>query len=161
MFKFILAIITIFLITGCSFKKVNKQHGVPFLEEKQKLLVVNNSNKNDIKKTLGSPSSISNFNNDVWIYIERQMTQSEFKNFGRMQIVKNDILVLEIDSYGVLRKKEFYNKDDLSEIEFTKDTTKTEITKKSFLYDFMASMRQKLNDPLGTRAKKRRKLNQR
>ena len=31
----------------------------------------------------------------------------------------------------------------------------------SFIYDFMSSMRQKINDPLGQRAKKRKEITQR
>ena len=64
------------IVTNCSLKPVVKHHGVPFLEKKQSLLVVNKSNKNDIKKTLGSPSTKSKFDNDIWIYIERKQTLS-------------------------------------------------------------------------------------
>ena len=79
-------------------------------------MIVNKSNKNDIKKTLGPPSTTSKFENDIWIYIERKQTQSKIKNLGRMKIFKNDVLVLEIDKYGILKKKEFYNKDDMQNI---------------------------------------------
>ena len=84
-----------------------KHHGVPFLEKKQLELIINKSNKNDIRKILGKPSTTSKFDNDVWIYIERKQTQSKLKNLGRMKIFKNDVLVLEIDSYGILKKKNF------------------------------------------------------
>jgi len=140
---------------------VVKHHGVPFLEKKQTELVVNKSNKNDIRKILGSPSTKSKFDNDVWIYIERKQTQSKLKNLGRMKIFKNDVLVLEIDSYGILKKKEFYNKDDMKNIKIVKETTELGIRKNSFIYAFMSSMRQKINDPLGQRAKKREEINQR
>mgnify|MGYP002046324025 CR=1 FL=1 len=72
-------------------------------------MIVNVSTTNDIRKILGSPSTRSKFDNDVWIYIERKQTQSNIKNLGKMKIYKNDILVLEIDNYGILKKKEFYN----------------------------------------------------
>ena len=138
-----------------------KHHGVPFLEKKQKMLIVNTSNKNDIKQVLGIPSTTSKFDNDVWIYIERKQTQSKLKNLGKMEIFKNDILVLEIDNYGILKKKEFYNKEDMKNIEITEATTQVGFRKNSFIYDFMSSMRQKINDPLGQRAKKREEINQR
>ena len=158
----ILYIISIFLIvTNCSFKKVVDHHGVPFLEKKQALLIVNKTNKNDIKKILGNPSTKSKFDNDVWIYIERKQTQSELKNLGRMKIFKNDVLVLELDNYGVLKKKEFYNKDDMKNIKVVEATTEAGFRKNSFIYDFMSSMRQKINDPLGQRAKKRKEISQR
>ena len=149
------------LFTNCSFKEVVKHHGVPFLEKKQTSLIVNTSNKNDIRKILGNPSTTSKFDNDVWIYIERKQTQSQLKNLGRMKIFKNDVLVLEIDKYGILKKKTFYNKDDMKDIKIAKEITDSNFKKNSFIYSFLSSMRQKLNDPLGIRAKKRKEINQR
>ena len=110
---------------------------------------------------LGNPSTRSKFNNDVWIYIERKQTQSRLKNLGRMKIYKNDVLVLEIDNYGVLKKKDFYDLKDMKKINIVKETTQGNFTKNSFIYDFMSSMRQKINDPLGVRAKKREEISQR
>ena len=149
------------IVTNCSFKKVVKHHGVPFLEKKQTLLVINKTNVNDIRKVLGSPSTTSKFDNDIWIYIERKQTQSQLKNLGRMKIYKNNVLVLEIDNRGILKKKNFYNKDDMQKLKIVEATTETGFQKNSFIYNFMASMRQKINDPLGQRAKKRKKINQR
>ena len=76
-----------------------------------------------------------------------------------MMIYKNDILILEIDDYGLLKKKDFYNKDQMQNIKIAKDITNARFKNKSFIYDFMSSMRQKINDPLGQRAKKRKELN--
>ena len=149
------------IVTNCSFKPVVKHHGVPFLEKKQASLIINKSNKNDIKKTLGAPSTQSKFDNDIWIYIERKQTQSKIKNLGRMKIFKNNVLVLEIDNYGILKKKEFYNKDDMKKIKLAEATTEASFKKNSFIYDFMSSMRQKINDPLGVREKKRKEIRQR
>ena len=134
---------------------------MPFLEKKQESLVVNKSNKKDIREILGSPSTTSKFDNDVWIYIERKQTQSALKNLGKMKIFKNDVLVLEIDNYGILKKKEFFNKDDMEKIKIVKSTTQSTFNRDSFIYNFMSSMRQKINDPLGQRAKKRKEINQR
>jgi len=134
---------------------------VSFLEKKQKNLIINKTNKNEIIDVLGKPSTKSKFNNDVWIYIERKQTQSQFKNLGKMKIYKNDVLVLEIDNYGLLKKKNFYNINDMKKIDIVKKTTEGNITKNSFIYDFMSSLRQKINDPLGVRAKKREEINQR
>ncbi len=138
-----------------------KHHGIPFLEKKQETLTVNQSNKNDIIEILGNPSTTSKFDNDVWIYIERKQTQSNLKNLGRMKIYKNDVLVLEIDNYGILKKKTFYNKDDMENIKISEATTEAGFKKNSFIYDFMSSMRQKINDPLGQRAKKSKEISQR
>ena len=138
-----------------------KHHGVPALEKKQSSLIINKTNKNDIMKILGNPSTKSKFDNDVWIYIERKQTQSQFKNFGRMKLFKNDVLVLELDNYGILKKKDFYDLSDMNKIDIAKDTTIAGIRKNKFIYDFLSSMRQKINDPLGQRAKKRKEISQR
>ena len=161
MFKILYIILFSLIVTNCSIKKVNKHHGVPFLEKKQESLIVNVSNKNDIRKILGYPSTTSKFDNDVWIYIERKQTQSKLRNLGRMKIYKNDVLVLDLDKYGVLKKKEFFNKDDMENIKIVEGSTDTGFHRKSFIYSFMSSMRQKINDPLGQRAKKRKEISQR
>ena len=161
MLKILYIIFLSLIVTNCSFKKVNKHHGVPFLEKKQASLIVNKTNKNDIRKILGNPSTTSKFDNDIWIYIERKQTQSQLKNLGKMKIYKNDVLVLEIDDYGILRKKKLYDINDMEKIKVVEDATSTNMQKSSFIYNFMSSMRQKINDPLGQRAKKRKEITQR
>ena len=151
----------LFILSNCTLKPVAKHHGVPFLEKKQVSLTINKTNKNDIKKILGTPSTKSKFDNDVWIYVERQLTQSSIINFGKMKISKNDILILQLDNYGILVKKDFYNKDSMKNIEIDEGTTEAAFKRNSFIYDFMSSMRQKINDPLGQRAKKRKAISQR
>ena len=148
-------------VTNCSPKKVVKHHGVPFLIKKQNSLILNKTNKNDVVKILGNPSTKSLFDENMWIYIERKQTQSELKNLGKMEIYKNDVLVLEFNNLGLLKSKKLYDIKDMENIKIAKDKTETIDKNKSFLYDFMASMRQKVNDPLGQRAKKRREANQR
>jgi len=161
MIKILYIIFLSLIVANCSFKKVVKHHGIPSLKIKQTSLIVNKSNKNDIRNILGSPSTKSKFDNDIWIYIERKQTQSQFKNLGKMKILINNVLILEIDKYGILKKKEFYNKEDMKNIKVVEETTLTGFKKKSFLYDFMSSLRQKINDPLGVRAKKRKEIKQR
>jgi len=161
MIKILYIILFSLIVTNCSIKKVANHHGVSFLEKKQTKLVINQSNKNDILKILGTPSTKSKFNNDIWIYIERRQTQSSFKNLGKMKVVKNNVLVLDINSYGILEKKKLYNKDDMENIEIATVTTDPNYSKSSFIYDFMNSLRQKINDPLGQRAKKRKEISQR
>ena len=161
MFKILYIFFFALVVSNCSFKKVVKHHGVPFLDKKQKQLIIDQSTSNDIRNILGTPSTRSKFNNDIWIYIERKQTQSKLSNLGRMKIFKNDVLVLEIDNTGILKKKEFYNMEDMEKIKIVEDTTEATFARNSFIYDFMSSMRQKINDPLGVRAKKRKEISQR
>ena len=161
MIKILYIIFLSLIVSNCTIKPVVKHHGVPLLEKKQKKLIINKSNKNDIRKTLGIPSTISKFDNDVWIYIERKQTQSELKNLGKMKIYKNNVLVLELNKYGVLQKKKLYNQSDMNDMKISKVTTGKNFKKNSFIYDFFSSLRQKINDPLGKRAKKRKEISQR
>ena len=161
MFKILYIFFFALVVTNCSFKKVVKHHGVPFLEKKQKQLIIDKTTSNDVRKILGTPSTRSKFDNDVWIYIERKQTQSRLRNLGRMKIFKNNVLVLEIDNYGILKKKEFYNMKDMKKIKIAEETTEANFSRNSFIYEFMSSMRQKINDPLGVRAKKREEISQR
>ena len=161
MLKILYIIFLSLIVANCSFKKVVKHHGVPFLEKKQASLIINKSNKNDIRKLLGNPSTTGKFDTDVWIYIERKQTQSQLKNLGKMKVFKNNVLVLDFDQYGILLNKEFYNIDDMKNIDKVKSTTETGFDRKSFIYDIFSSMRQKMNDPLGKRVKAREKINQR
>ena len=161
MIKILYIILLSLIVSNCSLKKVVKHHGIPSLEKKQTNLIVNKTNKNDIIKILGTPSTKSKFDNDVWIYLERKQTQSKLKNLGKMKIYKNDVLVLEIDKYGLLKKKRLYNQNDMNNIKVVKNVTGKKFKKNSFIYDFMSSLRQKINDPLGQRAKKRKEISQR
>ena len=106
--KFFILLTLLIFISNCSLKKVEKHHGVYNLEKKSDKLELFQTNTNDVIINLGLPSTKSLFDNDVWIYIEREQTQSKFSNLGRMIIFKNDVLVLEIDNYGILKKKEFF-----------------------------------------------------
>tara|TARA_A100001035_G_C27672351_1_gene448965 strand:+ start:56 stop:541 length:486 start_codon:yes stop_codon:yes gene_type:complete len=159
--KILYIIILSFIVSNCTLNKVNKHHGVPNLEKKQASLIVNKTNKNDIKKLLGIPSTTSKFDNDIWIYIERTQSQSGIKKFGKMEISKNDVLVLEINNFGILKKKEFYNKDDMEKIKIVEATTESGFKRNSFIYEFMSSMRQKINDPLGKRVNNQKTISQR
>ena len=145
--------ISIFLlISNCSFNLVDDHHGVYHLEKKQKKAIVNESNSNDIISVFGEPSTRSTFDKDVWIYIERKITNSHF--FGKRDLIINNVLVLEIDDRGVLTKKDFYDINDMKEIKFDDDRSES-LKKRNFVYNFLSSMRQRINDPLGVRKKRR------
>jgi outer membrane protein assembly factor BamE (lipoprotein component of BamABCDE complex) len=151
--KFFIFIIISLFISACTLKKVEKHHGVHFLDKKQEKLKVNQSNKNDIIKLLGSPSTKSTFDNDLWIYIERKTDNSSLAKFGSEKIIINNVLLLEINSMGLLEKKEFLNLKNMQDLKFSEQTTNNQYKKNTFLYDFLSSLRHKINDPLGKRRK--------
>jgi len=122
------------------------------LEKKEKKIIVAESNANDILTVFGEPSTKSSFDNDVWIYIERKITNTHF--FGKRKLITNNVLVLEIDNRGILAKKDFYDINDMNELKFDKKRSES-LQKRNFIYNFLSSMRQRINDPLGIRKKKR------
>jgi len=150
--KYFLLLLALF-ISNCTLNKVEKTHGVPYLNEKQQKLILNKSNKNDIISLLGPPSTKGSFDNDVWIYIERQKTGSKIYKLGKKRINKNNVLILEINEMGLLAKKDFLDIDNMKKIKYSDKTTTNAYTKNSFVYSFLTSMRQRLNDPLGKRKK--------
>jgi outer membrane protein assembly factor BamE (lipoprotein component of BamABCDE complex) len=153
--KKLLIIISFFLISNCTLKKVVKHHGVHYLDKKENNLELNVSNKNDILKVLGPPSTKSSFDNDVWIYIERKTTKSSLIKLGKKKTIVNNVLILEISSKGLLVKKDFLDINDMKKIKFSTKETEVTYSKNSFVYDFLSSMRQKMNDPLGKRKRKK------
>jgi len=148
--KKIFNLIVLFLfISSCTLNKVIKHHGVHFLEKKSEKLVIGKTNKNDIFELLGPPSTKGSFDEELWIYMEIQTSSSKLSKLGKKKLLKNNILLLDIDNKGILSKSIFIDKDKMNEIKFTEDTTQMSYSKNSFIYEFLYSVRQKINDPLG------------
>ena len=145
----IILIISLIFLSNCSLNKVIQHHGVHNLEKKQTKLKVNYTNKNDIIKEIGPPSTQSTFDNDVFIYIERKTSSSKLTKLGKKDLLTNNVLVLEIDKKGILISKKFYNKEDMNKITFEETQTGINYSKRSFIYNFLSSVRQKIDDPLG------------
>ena len=144
-------IILFILVTNCGFKKRVDHHGVHLLKKKSDLIIVAETNKNDIIKLLGPPSVTSTFNNDLYFYIERKTTTGKIIKLGKKKYLENNVLVLEIDNRGILLKKEFYDLNKMKKMKIVSNETSVDYKKQSFIYDFLSSMRQKINDPLGKR----------
>ena len=142
-------ILFILLLSSCSLNKVVQHHGVHNLEKKQTKLKVNITNKNDIIKIIGPPSTKSTFDNDVYIYIERKTSSTKLSKLGKKTLLTNNVLVLEISNSGILLSKKFYDINDMNEIKFDESQTGINYSQKSFIYNFLSSLRQKINDPLG------------
>ena len=106
------------------------------------------TNTNDIISEFGLPSTKSTFDNDLWIYIERKITSSELKTFGRRKLIINNVLLLEFNTKGILVKKEFLSIEDMNKLKINESTTNVNNTKNSFINTFLTSIRQKINDPL-------------
>ena len=144
----------IFVVTtNCGFKKRIDHHGVHLLKKKSDMIKVSETNKNDIIKLLGPPSVKSTFNNDLYFYIERKTTTDKLIKLGKKKFLENNVLVLEIDDRGILLKKQLYDLNKMKKLKLVSKETTVDYQKQSFIYDFLSSMRQKINDPLGKRKK--------
>ncbi len=144
----------IFVVTtNCGFKKRIDHHGVHLLKKKSDMIKISETNKNDIIKILGPPSVKSTFNNDIYFYIERKTTTDKLIKLGKKKFLENNVLVLEIDDRGILFKKQFFDLNKMKKLTVVSKETTVDYQKQSFIYDFLSSMRQKVNDPLGKRKK--------
>ena len=139
-----LLFIIIFFIISCQRHEVVKTHGISYLEKREKLIIVNKANKNDVVEIFGQPATKGMTDNNIWIYIERTKTRGKLLKLGKSHTIKNNVLVLEFDKYGILQKKEFYNKEKMKNIKFAKNITENTIRKENFIYSFLSSIRKKM-----------------
>jgi len=139
---FLLAYLIFF--TGCQRQELIKTHGIAYLDKREKLIVVSKSNKNDIIEILGHPATKGMTDDNLWIYIERTKARGTLLTLGRSYLKKNNVLILEFNKYGVLNKKEFYDKENMKKINFAKAITENDVRKENFIYSFLSSIRQKM-----------------
>ena len=138
-----LLLILLFTIS-CQRNEIVKTHGIAYLEKREKLIFVNKSNKNDIINIFGQPSTKGMADDNLWIYIERTKSRGKILKLGRSYLKKNNVLILEFDKYGILNKKEFYDKSKMNNIKFAKAITQNDIKRENFIYSFLSSIRQKM-----------------
>ena len=131
-------------IISCQRNEIVKTHGIAFLEKREKLVFVKKSNKNDVINIFGQPSTKGMNDDNLWIYIERTKVRGKLLKLGRNYLVKNNVLVLEFNKYGVLNKKDFFDKEKMNDNTFAKKITENDLRKENFIYSFLSSIRQKM-----------------
>ena len=142
--KIFFLILVMTIISSCQRHEIKKTHGLAYLEKRQKLIVVNKSNKNDTIEVLGQPATKGMTNDNLWIYIERTKARGKMLKLGRVELRKNNVLVLEFNKFGILNKKEFYDKNNMKKLTFAKNITENDIKKENFIYGFLSSVRSKM-----------------
>ena len=95
-----LLILFLIFLTSCQLKESSKNHGILFLENRSKKLIVNKTNQNDTISIIGQPHSKSINNENEWIYIERIFTKGKFHKLGKNVLAANNVLYLEFNKYG-------------------------------------------------------------
>ena len=143
----IIFIVFIFFITACSSNKVTKNHGFISLDNKMKYIIINKSNKNDIIKNIGYPSSISEFNPNKWFYIERQQKNQSLLKLGIKKLNKNNILIIDFNNKGLVQNKQLVNLNDMNDVKYVKKITTKDFETDNTLYNMFSSFREKVNAP--------------
>ena len=148
--KIINILIFIFII-NCSGNKVSNYHGVKKLEIKYSQIIVNKSNRNDILKIIGPPSSISDFNENKWFYIERLKSNQSLLKLGTQKIKINNILLVELNNKGILIDKKLLNIENMNDLKYLDDTTTKDFKNNNFMFNLLSSLREKINAPARNR----------
>ena len=143
--NFFLIVFAFFLLSNCQNKNVVNTHGLSYLEKREKLITENTSNKNDAIKLLGQPATKGMTDENLWIYIERRQVKGKLLKLGRNQLVKNNVLVLNFNKYGILGKKTFFDINDMNEIDFENEVTVNNTKSENFIYSFLSSIRTKMS----------------
>ena len=138
---------------NCSGNKVSNFHGSKQLEKKFKIIEVNLSNKNDVVKLIGPPSSVSDFNKNKWFYIERLKTNQSLIKLGNQKIEKNNVLIVEMDKFGIVREKKLLDLEKMNDVKYLKTTTEKDFKNENILYNIFSSLREKINAPSKNRSK--------
>ena len=154
--KIIFLLFIFLFISNCNLNKVSKTHGNRNLDLKEKKISINVSNKNDVIYLLGPPSTKSFFDDDIWMYIEKENSSTRLRNLGKTKLLKNNVLLLKFNKRGIIDDKLLLTKEDLKIVKFDENLTISEVNKKSVIADVFGTIRQKIDDPLG---KKRKTLN--
>ena len=149
--KYFYILIFIFII-NCSGNKASNYHGKKSLEAKFDKLEINVTNKNEIISLIGPPSIKSDFNINKWFYIERHKTNQSLFKLGAQKIIKNNVLIIELDERGLLANKKLLNINDMNDLNYIKNTTNKEFQNNNLIYNVFSSLREKINAP--TRNKK-------
>tara|TARA_Y100000816_G_C25638235_1_gene339908 strand:+ start:61 stop:510 length:450 start_codon:yes stop_codon:yes gene_type:complete len=148
--KYLLIVLLLFTY-NCTLNKVSNTHGFRLIEEKYSKILINKTNKNDIRKLIGPPSSMSKFE-DIWFYIERQKTNQSIFKLGKKKIYRNNIVLIEFNSMGLVSSKKLLNLNDMNDIKIAEKLTEKKFSQNNTLYNILTTLREKVNAP--TRRKK-------
>ena len=138
--------ILFFFTLNCSINKVSNLHGFRFVDTKLDKIELNKSNKNDVRKIIGPPSSKSTFNNS-WLYFERKKTNQSLFKLGKKTISRNNILIIEFNKMGLVKDKTLLNLNDMNDIKIAEKKTEKDFTQDNFIYNLLSTLRNKINAP--------------
>lgn len=81
------------------------------------------SSRDDVQQILGSPSTLSTFQDDIWYYIGERTEQVAF---FEPEVVERSVLVVTFNDAGLVDDTKLYTVEDGQEIAMVDRTTPTE-----------------------------------
>ena len=148
--KLLLFILLLFTFS-CTVNKISNTHGFRLIEKKYDKIIINKTNKNDVRNMIGPPSSKSKFD-DTWIYIERKKTNQSLVKLGKKRIDKNNVMLIKFNSMGLVSDKEIMDINKMNDIKIAQKKTIKKYEQDDFFYNILSVLREKINAP--TRNKK-------
>ncbi len=143
----ILIIILLLLTASCSNNKVVKNHGLRALDIKSERIIISKTNKNDVIDLLGKPSSISLFDENLWLFIQSEKINQSIIKLGKAKIISNNVLEVKFNSRGIVEEKKLYQIKDMNDLQVVKDKTRSEYDNTSTLGKLFKSIEQKISSP--------------
>jgi outer membrane protein assembly factor BamE (lipoprotein component of BamABCDE complex) len=143
-FNFLTFFLISIILVNCQLKKTQKNHGIVFLENRYEKLIINKSNTNDAIRILGNPHTKSIKNDSDWIYIERVLVKGRFHKLGSNVVSENNVAVLSFDKFGILKDKNFFDKEKIANLKFSNEKTSNDLSQSSFVTEFLQSIRSKM-----------------
>ncbi len=143
----ILIIILLLLTASCSNNKVVKNHGLRALDIKSERIIISKTNKNDVIDLLGKPSSISLFDENLWLFIQSEKINQSIIKLGKAKIISNNVLEVKFNSRGIVEEKKLYQIKDMNDLQVVKDRTTSEYDNTSSLGKLFKSIEQKISSP--------------
>lgn len=150
--RYLISLFLFLFLVNCSLNKVSNTHGTRFIEKKYNKIILNKTNKNDVRKIIGPPSSVSDFE-DTWFYIERKKISQPLVKLGKKKIDKNNILILSFNEKGLLIDKKLLNIDDMKDLKVADISTTKKFSQNNFVDGIISTLREKINAPTRNRRK--------
>ena len=141
-FKKFLIILLSLIIISCTLNKVDNVHGVSNLKNKILLIKTDKTNKNDIVRILG-PIPVIDKKENRWAYFEVRETKTKI---GKKAIYVNDYVEIYFDKYGIVKKFELYTLNNMNDIKFAKEKTKSLGVKDTFSKNLLSSTRKRMEN---------------
>ena len=145
--KKIFIILLILLVSNCTTKKLENNHGLVTLDKKKNEITVGKTNKNDVVNLFGPASTVSTFDDNIWIYIEsKKVNQSIFK-LGSQKLKKNNTLIIEFNERSLVKNIKFIDINEMNDLKIAEKKTQKAYSNNSKLYSILTSLTEKIKDP--------------